>query len=75
MNLLLSVDVAVTVTGFASAAVQVAVVEPLWVTERWTEGSLTVQLEFTRTAVAEPHTPENLGLALKIWPLPGGAAA
>jgi hypothetical protein len=47
--------VAVTVTGLATAAVQVAVTCVAWAAERWTEGSLTVQLEFTSAAVTAGH--------------------
>jgi len=38
-------------TGFETAAVHVAVTCVLGEDERWTDGSLTVQLEFTRAAV------------------------
>jgi hypothetical protein len=47
--------VAVIVTGLATAAVQVAVTCVAWAAERWTEGSLTVQLEFTSAAVTAGH--------------------
>ena len=46
---------AVIVTGVAIAAVQVAVTCVAWGADRWTEGSLTVQLEFTRAAVIAGH--------------------
>jgi hypothetical protein len=52
--------VAVMVTGVATAAVQVAVNCIVWGAERWTEGSLTVQLAFTRAAVTAGHPGPNL---------------
>jgi hypothetical protein len=39
------------VIGFVTAAVQVAITCPLGEDERWTDGALTVQLEFTKVAV------------------------
>lgn len=64
--------VAVIVTGLASAAVQVATTVVLGDAERWTEGSLAVQFEFTDIAVAAgAHTLLN---AAKAWPLAGGKA-
>ena len=39
------------VTGFETAAVQVAVTCAVGEDERWIDGSLTVQLEFTCAAV------------------------
>lgn len=39
------------VTGFVTAAVQVAVISEVGDDERWTDGSLAVQLEFTKAAV------------------------
>jgi len=47
--------VAVMVTGVATAAVQVAVTCVACGADSWTEGSLTVQLEFTRAAVIAGH--------------------
>jgi hypothetical protein len=47
--------VAVIVTGVATAAVQVAVTCVAWGADRCTEGSLVVQLEFTRAAVIAGH--------------------
>ncbi|HKR96459.1 MAG TPA: hypothetical protein VJW55_13885 [Candidatus Angelobacter sp.] len=70
--------VAVMVTGFASAAVQVAVTCPDGDGDRWTDGSLAVQLETTSAAVAMPMQPFwllNLTVALKVWLLAGAAAA
>jgi hypothetical protein len=69
-------EVALTVTGLATAAVQVAVTCPLGLAERWTEGSLTVQLELISAAVAMPTHPEPLkrSVALKVWLLAGGVA-
>ena len=52
-----SAEVAVMVTGFVTAAVQVAVTCDVGEDERWTDGSLTVQLEFARAAVAIPTQP------------------
>ena len=64
------------VTGVVTAAVQVAVTCVPCEAERCTEGSLTVQFEFTRAAVTAGH-PElwlNWNEALKSWLLAGGAA-
>lgn len=47
--------VAVMVTGSATPAVQVAVTWIAWGADSWTEGSLAVQLEFTRAAVIAGH--------------------
>lgn len=64
------------VIGFVTAAVQVAITCPVGEDERWTDGSLTVQLEFTRVSgtAGQPGLPLNLKKALKVWLLPGGAA-
>jgi hypothetical protein len=61
-------DVAVMVTGPATAAVQVAVTIVAGEAERWTEGSVVVQFEFTSAAVPKPTHPEPLNreLALKV---------
>jgi hypothetical protein len=70
--------VALTVTGFARAAVHVAVTWKPCVAESWTEGSLTVQLEFTATDVFAVHTPvppPNSTEVAKVWPLAGARAA
>ena len=40
-------------TGVEMAAVQVAVTCVVGEDDRWTDGSLTVQLEFTRAAVTD----------------------
>jgi hypothetical protein len=45
------------VTGLPTAAVQVAVTCIVGEAERWTEGSLTVQLEYTNAEVFAVHTP------------------
>jgi hypothetical protein len=52
--------VAVIVTGVPTAAVQVAVTCGAWGADSWTEGSLAVQLEFTRAAVTAGHPGPNL---------------
>jgi hypothetical protein len=64
------------VTGVPTAAVQVAVTCIVGEVERWTEGSLTVQLEFTNAAAFVVHTalPVNRPDALKVVPLAGAAA-
>jgi hypothetical protein len=65
------------VTGLATAAVQVAVTCVVGEAERWTEGSLTVQLEFTCAAVfSVTHwpLPVNRPEALKVALLAGAAA-
>jgi hypothetical protein len=65
------------VTGLATAAVQVAVTCVVGEAERWTEGSLTVQLEFTCVAVFIPKhapLPVNRPEALKVALLAGAAA-
>lgn len=68
--------VAVIVTGLATAAVQVAVTCAAWEADRCTEGSLTVQLEFTSAAVtAGQPTLLNLNDAVNVWLLPGPTAA
>ena len=46
-----SAEVAVMVTWLGTAAVQVAVTVAPWEGENWTDGSLAVQLAFTRAAV------------------------
>jgi len=48
-------DVAVTVTGFVTAAVQVAVTCAVGEADKWTDPSFTVQLEFTSAAVTAAH--------------------
>lgn len=66
------------VTGLATAAVQVAVTCIVGEAERWTEGSLTVQLEFTSAAVFSPThepLPVNRPEALKVVLLAGAVAA
>jgi hypothetical protein len=64
------------VTGVPTAAVQVAVTCVVGEAERWTEGSLTVQLELTSAEVFAVHTvlPVNKPEALKVAPLAGAAA-
>ena len=64
------------VTGLPTAAVQVAVTCVVGEAERWTEGSLTVQLELTNDEVFAVHTvlPVNRPEALKVAPLAGAAA-
>jgi hypothetical protein len=64
------------VTGFVTAAVQVAVTCGVGEDERWTDGSLTVQLEFTSAGVTagQPGLFLNWKKALKVWLLPGAAA-
>lgn len=64
------------VTGVPTAAVQVAVTCVAGEAERWTEGSLTVQLEFTSAEVFAAHTvpPVNKPEALKATPFAGAAA-
>jgi hypothetical protein len=56
--------------------VQVAVTCVVGEAERWTEGSLTVQLELTSAEVFAVHTvlPVNKPVALKVAPLAGAAA-
>jgi hypothetical protein len=68
--------VAEMVTGSGIPAVQVAVTCVAWGADSWTEGSLAVQLEFTRAAVIAGHPGLflNRKLALNTWLLPGGAA-
>jgi hypothetical protein len=68
--------VAVIVTGVATAAVQVAVTCVACGAESCTEGSLTVQFEFTRAAVTAGHPglPLNWNVALNFWLFAGGAA-
>ena len=69
--------VALMVTGVTTAAVQVAVTWIAGEAERWTEGSLTVQLEFSCTAVfAAIHwgLPVEKLEAPKVALLAGGAA-
>lgn len=64
-------------TGLVTAAVQVAVTIVAGDDERWTEGSLTVQLALTSAAVAAVQgvlPPPNKVVALKVWLLPGAAA-
>src|SRR5262249_8547856 len=65
-----SAAVAGIVTGLVTAAVQVAVICVVGEAERWTEGSLAVQLELTRAPVESQRFE-----ALKAWLLPGTAAA
>jgi hypothetical protein len=65
------------VIGPATAAVQVAVIIVAGDDERWTEGSLAVQLALTNAAVFAVHgalLPPNKDEELKAWPLPGAAA-
>jgi len=65
------------VTGLTTAAVQVAVTCVVGEAERWTEGSLTVQLEFTNAEAFSPihePLPVNRPDALKMVPLAGAAA-
>jgi hypothetical protein len=64
------------VTGLATAAVQVAVTCVVGEAERWTEGSLTVQLELTKDEVFAVHTPlpVNRPEALKTVLFAGAAA-
>ena len=64
------------VTGFARAAVHVAVIRVPCLAESWTEGSLTVQFALTIMAVFAVHgpLPPNRFEALKSWPLAGAAA-
>src|SRR6476646_4209151 len=64
------------VTGLPTAAVHVAVTCIAGEAERWTEGSLTVQLELTRAEVFAGHTvlPVNIPVVLKVVPLAGAAA-
>ncbi len=64
------------VTGFARAAVQVAVTFMPCLDESWTEGSLTVQFELTIIAVFAVHgpLPPNRLEATKTWLLAGAAA-
>jgi hypothetical protein len=68
--------VAVIFTGVVTVAVQVAVTCVACGDERCTEGSLTVQFEFTRAGVTpgQPGLPLNWNEALNIWPFAGGAA-
>jgi hypothetical protein len=71
----LSAAVAVIDT-FETAAVQVAVTWLVGEAERWTEGSLAVQLELINAPVTAGHAlpPPNCSVALKTWLLPGAAA-
>jgi hypothetical protein len=65
------------VTGFVTAAVQVAVTIAVGEDERWTEGSLTVQLALTSAAVLAVQgvlPPPEKAVELKVWLLPGAAA-
>ena len=64
------------VTGVPTAAVQVAVTCVVGEAERWTEGSLTTQLELTSVEVFAVHTalPVNKPEALKTVPFAGAAA-
>jgi hypothetical protein len=64
------------VTGLATAAVHVAITCVVGDTERWTEGSLAVQLELTNDEVFAVHTalPVNRPEALKVVLLAGAAA-
>jgi hypothetical protein len=64
------------VTGLATAAVQVAVTCVVGEAERWTDGSLAVQLELTNAAVFPVHTPlpVNKPEALKTVLFAGAAA-
>jgi hypothetical protein len=66
----------VIVTGVVTAAVQVAVTCVACGAERCTEGSLTVQFEFTRAAVmaGHPGLPLNWNEALNSWLFAGGPA-
>jgi len=56
--------------------VQVAVTVVPWAAERWTEGSLTVQLELTGAEAFAVHTPFPVKRfeAANCWLLPGAAA-
>ena len=64
------------VTGLVTAAVQVAVTCVAGEAERWTDGSLAVQLEFLGVAIASHTLPApNRSVAVKIWLFPGAAAA
>ena len=67
---------AVIVAGDVLAAVQVAVTCVACGAERCTEGSLTVQFEFTRAAVTAGHPGLllNWNAALNVWLFAGGAA-
>jgi hypothetical protein len=64
------------VTGVATAAVQVATTCVACGAESCTEGSLTVQFEFTRAAViaGHPGLTRNWNVALNLSPFAGGAA-
>jgi hypothetical protein len=64
------------VTGLPIAAVQVAVTCVVGEAERWTEGSLTVQLELTNAEVFAVHTvlPVNRPEALKTVLFAGATA-
>lgn len=64
------------VTGLPTATAQVAVTCIVGEAERCTDGSLTVQLEFTSVEVFAVHTvlPESRPEALKTVPLAGAAA-
>ena len=69
---------AVIVIGFVTAAVQVAVTPKAGEDERWTDGSLTVQLEFSGMGSildGQPGMVESPKKAVKVWLLPGAAAA
>ncbi|HEX5435364.1 MAG TPA: hypothetical protein VFY05_14085 [Candidatus Angelobacter sp.] len=69
-------DVALTVTGLGTAAVQVAVTVGAGVAERWTEGSLAVQFEVTNAEAFAEHTPVpvNRFVAANCWLFAGAAA-
>jgi hypothetical protein len=65
------------VTGFATAAVQLAVTCVVGEVESWTDGSLAVQLELARAAVAvagQPGPVAEATEALKVALLAGAAA-
>jgi hypothetical protein len=77
VNICPSTAVAVIVTGLATAAVHVAVICGPCAAERCTEGSLTIQLEFTSAAAFPVHTPlppPNKLVVLNIWLLAEAAA-
>jgi hypothetical protein len=64
------------VTGVVTAAVHVAVTCGVGEDDRWTDGSLAVQLEFSGAGVTagQPGLLLNWKKALKVWLLPGAAA-
>lgn len=64
------------VAGLVRVAVQVAVTCVVGEAERWTEGSLAVQLELTAAAVFAVHTPLPVkrSVEVKTWLFAGGAA-